>query len=514
MTLCRPSRTAAPRGRVALIVPRWTDRGCVEPQGTPFRSLTMVGAFLAAGFEVHFADQEVDFDRGGRLDAYVASLADCVAAFVWMNEMYPFHQSVNAQQIAERIRAAHPSLPIVCGGEFVSVCPRGFFDFSHAFHYVLRGYGEATGVQLVEHLLAGTEPVDVEGIVFTTRAGERIDRPAAPRARYSADWLEPYRQLDMEPYVQIGGVLGNDQRTLTIAAGRGCVKGCRFCAWSNHTARILDEDVYFELMVDLRDRFGVRQFHVAELDFFTWPRRALALAERLRAEAPDIVWFALGSPVDLVRLGDAECRALHAGGLRKVEIGSESASARMLRAIGKHHQPEDIHTVSRRLVAHGIRPMNNFLFGFPGETRSDRAASLAMIHRLFRLSPTMCHFTYRYYQPVWGTGSGDEALAAVPDRATRLDRWLADRHRYHVEGERQLPWLPPEDEAEIKELINFQLPLATSRIPLGRAWQGGVYRLLRSRAQRAVATDRRLGRFDRWVFRRAVGRPLDQTYIP
>jgi hypothetical protein len=38
-------------------VPRWTDRSKIEPQGTPFRTLNLAGAFLEAGYEVVFFDQ-------------------------------------------------------------------------------------------------------------------------------------------------------------------------------------------------------------------------------------------------------------------------------------------------------------------------------------------------------------------------------------------------------------------------------------------------------------------------
>lgn len=513
MKLCRPD-LPVPRGRVALLVPRWTDASDPDVQGTPFRSLLVGGALLAAGYEVLFFDQEHDLDRHDRFAEFLDLLHGSVAAVIWMNEMYPFNQTDNAHRLSERIHARFPELPVVVGGEFVTICPPGFFDFEHGIDYFLRGYGEETAVRLVEHLQAGTEPRDVPGLVYTAPDGTRHDRPAERKAFLRREWLALYDQLDLSGYIQRGGVLGNDQPTLALVAGRGCVKGCGFCAWSNHRARVLDAEVYFELIAKLRARYGVKQFHIAELDFFTWPKRALELAERLRRECPDVVWFALGSPVDLVRISDADWAALYAGGLRKVEIGSESASARLLGRIGKQHQPEDIYRCSERMVRHGIRPMNNFLFGFPGETRVDRAASLAMIHRLFELSPELCHFTYRYYQPVWGTPLGDEAIAAIPEPSTRLDHWLAERHRYHQQGARALHWLPAADEREIKDLINFQLPLATSQYPIESRWRRRVYFELRARARRVTGRARQLTAFDRWVYRRLLDARLDQTYIP
>jgi len=515
MDLLRPRASGnGLRGRVLVLVPRWTSRGDPGPQGVPFRTFTLASAFLHAGHEVVFFDQEHDLDRTDRFPDLERLATDATAAFVWMNECYPFNQCVNALGLASRLRASRGDLPIVVGGEFVTLCPPTFFDGDFAVDYFLRGYGEKSGLALLGRLLAHGTVEDVPGLVWRGNDGSLRHNPQDRKPDFEPDYLEMYRRIDLRPYVQRGGLFGNDQPTLTIGTGRGCVKGCGFCAWRNHPARILAAEHVVGLMEDLRERYGVRQFHIGELDFFTSRRRALGVADGMRERAPDCAWFALGSPCDLVRLSDDEWDRLAAGGVRKIEIGSESGSARLLRAIGKTHTPEDVFVVSKKMIERGIVPMNNFLFGFPGETREDRDDSLRLIHRIWNLSPERNCMTFRYYQACWDTPLGDRALACVEGAPRTVTEFLATRHEFDDESRRTIPWIPERDEREVKHLVNHYLPLMTSKLVIRPPWRRGIYRTLRSTAERRVASRSLSLRWDRRLYDRFIGRPLDRTYVP
>ncbi|MCB9883708.1 MAG: radical SAM protein [Planctomycetes bacterium] len=499
--------------KAAVLVPRWTDRGEAETQGTPFRVLLLVGAMMARGVEVVFFDQEHDEHRNDRWGEYSAAVQTVDAAFVWLNELYPSNQCHNSFALAERLRSVRADLPIVLGGEFVSICPPEFFDFDQPFDFVLQGYGDESTLDLLE-ALTGSKPLkNVPGLMRRAEGGW-ISQPRATRAPKLDDAMAAiYEHIDMRPYIQTGGVFGNDQPTLTLALGRGCTKGCDFCAWSNHPASLLQAGTIFRTFEILFEKYGVRQFHIGELDFFVSRSRALRLAELIENSTLDIVWFALGSPIDLARFSDDDWDALRDGGLRKVEMGSESASSRLLPLIGKSHDPEDIYRISCKMLDRGIVPMNNFLFGFPDECDDDRLANLRMIDRLAEVSTTGNHFTYRYYQPTWDTPLGKRAIAQVPNAPTRLDAWLATRDDFIDEKRRTLPWLSPRDERIVKQLINHDLPLATSRIPIESRVRDRVYRELRSRARQRLRSGSMSTPVERWMFDRFVRRPLDQTYV-
>ncbi len=505
----RPSR-----GRVALLVPRWTDVTAAEPQGTPFRSFTVGGALLDAGYEVVFFDQEHDLDRSDQFERLIEELRGATVAFIWMNEAYPTNQFVNAHMLATRLKQALASLTIVAGGEMITICPPEFFDLELPFDFLIRGSGEDSALRLLQGIEAGAMDFDIPGLCWREADGSLQHNPPSGKAVFRPEYLDLFRRLDLSDYIQTGGVLGNDQPTLSLATGRGCTKRCPFCCWSKHPARVGSARQLFELVVYLHERYGVRQFHNAELDFFFAPKRALEFADLLADSALDIGWFALGSPIDLMGLSDADWDRLQAGGLKKLELGSESGSDRVLASIGKRHTGEDLFTICVKMLERGIVPMNNFLFGFPGETSADRQATLRLIHRLIDISVDGNAFTYRHYQPVWGTVIGDQALAQVHDRPRRIDQWLAERPRFEAEDVQTMPWLPRADERELKRMINFDLPLATSCLAIPSLWRRSIYRRLRGRVRRDLRAGGGARLFDRWIYDRVVATQLDRTYIP
>ena len=52
---------------------------------------------------------------------------------------------------------------------------------------------------------------------------------------------------------------------------------------------MLDAQVTYDVMAGLRERYGVRQFHIGELDFFVGRRRPLALAKRIAEHESDVI---------------------------------------------------------------------------------------------------------------------------------------------------------------------------------------------------------------------------------
>ena len=66
-----------------------------------------------------------------------------------------------------------------------------------------------------------------------------------------------------------------------------------------NTLGLFEEEIV-EVIDTLARRYGVRQFLLGELDFFTSQRRAVSTARELLARGPRVSWFALVSPIDVV----------------------------------------------------------------------------------------------------------------------------------------------------------------------------------------------------------------------
>lgn len=501
------------RSRVGFIIPRWTVDPVYECQGVPFRALSVAGALHAAGYEVVWFDQEPDLDRSDRRPDLRAALADACAVFFWMQELDPLTQTANALRLAHEVKAWYPSMPTVVGGEFIALSPARTLAVAPPFDFILRGYGE-DGCPDLMRALAGEVPfAAVPGLLWRDGETQRVNEVARNR-RLQVAHLALYHELDLSGYIHTkGGIFGNGQSTLVIGTSRGCPKRCSFCYWSTHEPSMLEAEDIVDLAAALHARYGVRQFHIGELDFATNRKRVLAMARAWRARLPECTWFALMSPSDAIRFTDAEWDEIAAGGCRKVEFGTETGSPRMLAAIGKKHTPRDPIVLSERLLARGIMPMHNFVFGLLGETRHDRKESLRLIRALQALpNAEWIFFTFRFYQAAWGTVMGDRAIAQTPDFPTSVQDMLAYRTVFGDETRHSMRWLRADEEREIKRMVYHYLPLTTSKLVFADAGRRLVYGLLQRLARWRLRLAWFGGQWDRWLHRRLLQTRLDNTY--
>jgi radical SAM superfamily enzyme YgiQ (UPF0313 family) len=499
------------RGRVGFVVPRWTTGPSSDRQGVPFRSIAVASAIFNAGYEIVWFDEAVDVNGKDGTGEFLKAVDGARAVFFWLNELTPAVQMGGVLRLATQVREAHPEIPTCVGGPFITLCPPEvlYGDYGPV-DYFLRSESEDPAPQFLA-ALEGREPLDgVSGLVWPR---ERRHAAVRPHVRFRAEHTSVYRHLDLTPYIQrIGGFFGNGEPTLAIGTGRGCAKGCSFCYWTNFEPSLLDPGAIVDLVEFLRGRYGVRQFHLAELDFFTNRARPLGMARLWRERVPDCGWFTLASPVDAMRFTEADWDLLAEGGCRKLEFGTESGSARMLRAIRKRHRPDDPWELARITLRRGIASMHNFVFGLVGETEEDRRASCRLILRLGDLDPERVYFTFRFFQAAWDVPMGEEAIAQTEGFPRSLREVLDYRPVYGDVGGRALQWLTAEEERRVKTMVYYFLPIVSSRLVYPERWRQGLYRGLRSLARvRAQRGWFGLGA-DRWLFQRALGGGLDCTY--
>jgi len=501
----------SPLARVGFVVPRWNISPEPHLQGIPFRCLPVVGALYRAGYEVVFCDQEPDLDREPGEDRLRERLGGCRAIFFWNQDLDPLGQVPNLIAWSRRVRAWQPRTTIVAGGGFLALLPLEALTFDGTVDYYLRGYGETACPDLMAALLGRARLGAVNGLVWSDR-GVHANPVAAVEPFRPENWIV-YRLVDLHRYRQRGGIFGNGYATFTLGTGQGCAKRCGFCYWRNHKPSLAPVEAIVDLVSYLRQRYGVRQYHLGELDGFASKRRVLTLARLWRERVPDCIWFALASPSDAARLTDAEWDLLAAGGCRKIEFGSESGSADQLRALGKRHDAHAPIRLTRACLARGIVPMHNFVFGLVGETARDRRLTLDLIRRVRALDPARVCLTFRLYQPCWDTPMGEAAIARTPGFPRTLSEIVAFRHTAGGGATiRTMPWLGRRAERQVKRLVDYHLPLSTSRIVVSGRARRWVYRGLRMASGARVRGRFFAGGLDRWLYDRLVGIPLDSTF--
>lgn len=475
------SARAEEMGRVVFFVPRWLE-DTMSPSGLPYQAVPVLSSLTGNGFAVDLFTGVHDAPDG---QAVSRALDGAVAAVAWCAELNPGVQIPGL--LAFLAHAAHgaPDVPRLAGGGFFPLLvPKGFDLRPLAQAIVIDQEVDALSRQLLG-----------------------VAERAAAREAFSVDAMW---QLDLAPFLRPESmVFGNDQPSLQIPTALGCSKRCPFCFWEPTRWRALPAPRIVDLVAHVRQRLGVRQFLFGELDFLAGKKRVLDTARGLVDRGLDIRWFALGTVDDLLRLDDDELRLLVRSGCHALELGIEAGSERALRILGKRFAPRDALRAHDRLVAAGIQPVYNFVFGWPGETAADQRATRRLIERLHGTAPKV-RFNFRLYQAIPGTTMGD---AAFP-QGRRLPRNLDELRVYRAAPGAEMPWLSPREVRRVRFLVDYVLPLAYDDALHDRCRTDRRRSLLARLARWRSQTGFLAWSVDRQMFERLGGAALPSTYLP
>ena len=271
--------------------------------------------------------------------------------------------------LSDKIRKVLPQVRIVWGGVHADVFAADIVAAGHA-DAAVHGEGEHTIVELVQAWQAGTS--DLSGIPGITWAADGEPQRTEERPLVEAlddlptpAWhLFPIHRYGLLPFADIA------RPVLTISASRGCPYRCDYCSLlyshgktyrRRDPIRVVDE---YELLVD---RFGVRQIGFVDPIFPLHRQDLPVLCEELiRRRLPErCVWL---SETRADRLDPETCRLMYAAGCRRVLLGIESASVRLLDNVNKKLDPDQIHDGVANARAVGIQTVGLFMIGLPGET--------------------------------------------------------------------------------------------------------------------------------------------------
>ncbi len=260
----------------------------------------------------------------------------------------------------------HPRL-LICGVHG-TLAPEVVLRRSRAWALVL-GEPEET----VAHLLARGRRSRVPGLAWL-EGGSLVTGP--PRPPLDLDRL-PLPAFELAPpgryfYHPLGRHLA------LMETSRGCPHHCSFCLKTMYGPGVRFKSprrVAREARV--LARLGTRWVYVMDLDFTASRGHALAVCRALAGTGLRWCCQARADRVDRTLLA-----AMAAAGCRLVHFGLETASDRTLRRSGKGLDPERVVRAVELARESGMATACFFLFGLPGETRADRARTMALARRL------------------------------------------------------------------------------------------------------------------------------------
>lgn len=219
-------------------------------------------------------------------------------------------------------------------------------------------------------------------------AAKDPDRPVTrPTTRGASPPIPSWDLFPIQNYWRLPYSHGPKTRSyLPLFASFGCPFPCDFCVipqTNDRRWRARDPEEVVAEVIALRDRHGVRDFHVEDVNpTVKWSHWAAISELLLRRDARIRFYFVSGTKVETVKLAQLELYAR--AGLRYLSISPESGSPAVLEAIGKPFDYDHALDVVRKCRELGVATQACFLVGHPAETEEDHHQSLAYLRKLLR----------------------------------------------------------------------------------------------------------------------------------
>jgi anaerobic magnesium-protoporphyrin IX monomethyl ester cyclase len=320
----------------------------------------------------------------------------------------------SAIALSTAIRAKLPSVPIIWGGAFPTVCPEATV-YAPYVDYAVRGQGEDTIVELL-NTLHGSRKDDVASIPGLSW---RLDGKAMHNAdrKFSKSSLErmlPYDKLPNPRQYLAKTYLG--ERTLVYQAALGCRFRCTFCGVATMfrgktalpTAARLEQDLGF-----MKDKFGVDAIQFYDHNFFDREIDMVPLLEVLaKLELP---WWCYARSDALVNLSEASWALVKKSRLRMAYIGAESPSDWLLHDIRKGTRSDQTLEAVEKCRRHGVVPELSFMVAPPQDPEAETEKTFEFIRMIKRVHPGTEVMIY-VYTPLPrrqnGKGGGPESMTS------------------------------------------------------------------------------------------------------
>jgi radical SAM superfamily enzyme YgiQ (UPF0313 family) len=347
----------------------------------PLGSLYAAAYVRQKGYEVGFYDAMI----ADSVDRWTAALEEHQPKYAvlfednfnYLSKMCLLRMREAAFEMAEAAKARGCAV-IVSGSDATDHAEK---YFAHGVDYIIVGEGEITLGELLDSLTGQSEmqPADILGLSWPE--GDRIHKtPDRPFLRDLDQLPFPAWDLVDIPHYQETWFSHHGYYSMNMVTTRGCPYRCNWCAKPIYGRRYntrSPENVVAELKW-LKDNFQPDHIWFADDIFGLKPDWIARFAELVEAQAAAVPFKCL-QRVDLVT--EEVAAALRRARCKTVWMGAESGSQKILDAMDKDTNLEDIYLAAERLHQVGIEIGFFLQFGYPGEEWEDVQKTLQMVRR-------------------------------------------------------------------------------------------------------------------------------------
>lgn len=282
---------------------------------------------------------------------------------------------LSALKLAKITKEVLPNCLVLIGGPHVTFWDKEALKECPALDVIVRREGEYTMLELVQKAEAGESFRDVLGITYR-KNGEIVRNHDRPYIEDLDSLPFPARHLwPMD-------CLRKYEDILYLAASRGCVFWCEFCAtvrmhgrkFRMRSPRNIVDELEF-----LNKTYGVKKFTFCDDAFTVDPERTKELCSLILERKLKIKWNC-GTRIDM--LTKSLLLTMREAGCISVWSGVESGSQKVLDAMHKGITTEQTIRVYKWIAEIGLKPVPNVILGFPGETKESAWETIKFVEKI------------------------------------------------------------------------------------------------------------------------------------
>jgi radical SAM superfamily enzyme YgiQ (UPF0313 family) len=194
--------------------------------------------------------------------------------------------------------------------------------------------------------------------------------------------------------------------------------------------RVLDVDRVVDQLSHVVRNHGIKGFAFADDDFFIHLDRAYNILKKIVESDLDISIGRLFIRADtLCRIDRDFLNLMVRAGVKRLVLGAESGSPRVLELLKKEITVDQIVEANRKLIPYDIRPAFLFMMGLPTETPEEVKQSLELADQLLKENPSATR-SFNIYTPFPGTELYRRAVQLGLKEPQRLEDWARYNYRH------------------------------------------------------------------------------------
>ncbi len=298
------------------------------------------------------------------------------------------HNRFNVIKVIQEVKRIAPGIVTVAGGEHFTITAEDALKCIPELDVIVIWEGEYTLCEIAEAAASGCDFSSIKGIAYRDKkSGEIIFTEPRPFIQNLDDLPMPaWDLIDLNKYeAKLEGTY--DIRAIGVISSRGCPNQCVFCsnsAWGKKSHRRRSPQNFIDEVEFLHKKYGFNGFDFWDDTLTISKDHIYGICDEIHKRNLNIKWYARAR-VNTVNREMLEY--MRNAGCVAIAYGIESGSPKILKAIKKNINLDQIHRAVKDTADLGMVVKNCFMFSLPEETKEDIMMTINLMKQLAAYSP-------------------------------------------------------------------------------------------------------------------------------